>query len=238
MDGVVTVADAVNGPATLDGQFEAVSQAAMADLIVLSKADLVPPEGLETLKARLRGLNPGAPILCAARGKGIAARIWGLSGNKSDAAPAAAMAWAGAPAQSVDPLASLSGLPPAASKVLHPASHDARIGSASIVLDHPIPDEVFDLWLDSLIALRGPNILRIKGIVFLTDLDKPFVVHGVQHVFDPPVPLESWTGDDRRSRVVVIARDMSRPEIQRSLDMLRARMPRGVPPSKQKETSA
>ena len=36
MDGVVTVADAANGPATLDAQFEAVSQAAMADLIVLS----------------------------------------------------------------------------------------------------------------------------------------------------------------------------------------------------------
>ena len=100
--------------------------------------------------------------------------------------------------------------------------HDARIGTASIVLDAPIPDEVFDRWLNTLIGLRGPDILRIKGIVFLTDMEKPFVFHGVQHVFERPVPLEKWTGEDRRSRIVVIARDMSRPEIQSSLEMLRA----------------
>jgi len=107
------------------------------------------------------------------------------------------------------------------------------------VLDDPIPDEVFDTWLDTLMALRGSDILRIKAIVFLTDMEKPFVFHGVQHIFEEPVPLTNWTGDDRRSRIVVIARDISRPELQRSLDMLRApgtRNPNVL--SDQKETTS
>nr|WP_280322136.1 GTP-binding protein [Sulfitobacter faviae] len=66
--------------------------------------------------------------------------------------------------------------------------HDARIGSASIVLDAPIPAEVFDLWLDTLVRLRGSDLLRVKGIVHLEDVPTPFVFHGVQHLFDPPVP--------------------------------------------------
>lgn len=45
--------------------------------------------------------------------------------------------------------------------------------------------------------------------------------HGVQHIFDPPVQLKDWPKDDRRSRIVVIARDLSRPEIQASLEMLK-----------------
>ncbi|MEL6646473.1 MAG: GTP-binding protein, partial [Pseudomonadota bacterium] len=54
------------------------------------------------------------------------------------------------------------------------------------------------------------------------DIEEPFVFHGVQHVFDPPVPVKNWAGEDRKSRIVVIARDLSRPELQASLDTLRA----------------
>ena len=60
LDGVVTVVDAAHGMATLDRQPEAVKQAAIADRLVLSKADLTSPKALE---ARLRALNPGAPLL-------------------------------------------------------------------------------------------------------------------------------------------------------------------------------
>lgn len=68
LDGVVTLADAVNGPATLDAQFEAVSQAALADLIVISKTDLVSAEKLGAFESRLRALNATADILHSERG--------------------------------------------------------------------------------------------------------------------------------------------------------------------------
>ncbi len=224
MDGVVTVVDAAHGPATLDAQFEAVSQVAMADLIVLSKTDLVAPADWVPLEERLRGLNPTARILHAVRGAGIVRELWGLSGLRRDVKPAEALEWTGAKTPAPDPLGNLSGLLPTTAGAPAMASpHDARIASASIVLDAPLADAVFDNWLNTLVALRGPDLLRVKGIVFLEGIEAPFVFHGVQNIFDPPVPVKDWNRDDRRSRVVVIARDLSRPELQRSLDMLRAR---------------
>ena len=93
--------------------------------------------------------------------------------------------------------------------------------SASIILENPIPEAVFDIWLDTLIAIRGSDILRIKGILFIEGIDAPFVIHGVQHIFNPPVQLKNWNKGDQRSRIVIIARDLTRPELQRSLEMLR-----------------
>ncbi len=228
MDGVVTVADAANGPATLDAQFEAVSQAAMADLIVLSKTDLVSPEQIVTFEERLRAINPGVRILHSVKGAGVVGQLWGLSGLRQGAAPSEVLAWARAPEPAPDPLANLSGFAPpgAAPSPMAALPHDSRIGTESITVDEPIPDTVFDVWLNTLIGLRGPDILRVKGIVFIEGIEMPFAFHGVQHVIEPPVPLKDWPGDDRRSRIVVIARDISRPELQRSLDTLRARAPR------------
>lgn len=237
LDSVVTVADAANGPATLDAQFEAVSQVAMADLIVLSKTDLVVDARVAEFEERLRTINPGARILHAVRGDSVSGQIWGLSGLRPEAAAADVLAWTRGPDPATDPLANLSGFAQSAEAASFLSPHDARIGTASIVVDDPIPSEVFDIWLDTLIKLRGPNILRVKGIVFLEDIEMPFVFHGVQHIFDPPVPLRDWPGHDRSSRIVVIARDISRPELQRSLDMLRARLKRDSDPIKFNEVS-
>lgn len=222
MDGVVTVADAAAGPDTLDRQFEAVSQVATSDLLIISKSDLVSETSLVTFEARLRSLNPTADILRSDHGIVPTASLWNLSGMRPKAKPEEAMAWL-APAAPSDPLKNLSGFAPSSPNVPSPQSHDARIGSVSIVLDDPIPVAAFDLWLDTLIMLRGPDILRVKGIVHLEDVELPFVFHGVQHLFDPPVPLRDWPGEDRQSRIVVIARDMTRAELARSLDLLRAR---------------
>src|SRR5690606_20866441 len=75
LDGIVTLADAVNGEATLDAHQEAVKQAAMADRIVLSKTDLAAAEVAAALRARLRALNPGAAVLDAARGEATASAL-------------------------------------------------------------------------------------------------------------------------------------------------------------------
>ncbi|MEO0692065.1 MAG: GTP-binding protein [Pseudomonadota bacterium] len=222
LDGVVTLVDAANGPATLDAQFEAVSQVALADLIVLTKTDLVTPEAASILDTRLRGLNATAQVLHKGAVEITPDRLWGLSSIRRDAPEAQALAWTTPRETAPDPLANLSGFSPTSPAPMAPTPHDARITSESIVLDAPLEDEVFDRWLNTLIGLKGPDILRVKGIIFLKDIETPFVFHGVQHIFDVPVPLETWTGTDRRSRIVVIARDMTRPELQRSFDMLRA----------------
>jgi G3E family GTPase len=47
-------------------------------------------------------------------------------------------------------------------------------------------------------------------------MDRPMVIHGVQHVFHPPEVLERWPSDDHRTKLVVIARDLDHGELQAS----------------------
>lgn len=238
MDGVVTLVDAVNGAATLDAQFEAVSQVAFADLILISKTDLVTPPQTTALTERLRALNETAPIEQPVLGEIAPSALWNLSSLREDIAQDHAVAWTSAQPDAfslappaADPLGNLSGLSASAPAPEPAPLHDQRIGSVSVVLDHPLTDAAFDLWLNTLTALRGNDLLRVKGIVFLEGIDIPFVFHGVQQVFERPVPLRNWRGTDRRSRIVVIARDMTRPELMRSIDMLRATQPQNQPQS-------
>ncbi|MEL6584983.1 MAG: GTP-binding protein [Pseudomonadota bacterium] len=225
MDGVVTVVDAVNGPATLDAQFEAVSQVAVADLLILSKTDLVTPEVTKTVKKRLRSLNPTAEILLRQAGDVEPARLLGLTAMRVGATPQQALAWT-TPTEPADPFSNLSGLAPiktaAASQY---RAHDTTISSISVVIDEPVHEDVFDRWFDLIVAYKGRDLLRVKGILFLEGFEKPFAFHGVQHIFDRPVPLKNWTGDDQRTRIVLIGRGLDRDEIQKSLLLLQAPVP-------------
>ncbi|UZD89607.1 CobW family GTP-binding protein [Cognatishimia activa] len=225
VDGVVTVVDAANGPATLDAQFEAVSQVAMADLVILSKTDLIDYDQIIALEARLRGLNATARIVPAVRGKNISDQIWGLSGLKRNVQAANAISWvapvaAGAGQPKPDPLANLSGFGTSPKPAAQFSPHDARIETASIIIDTPVTDQGFDDWLNDLVRRKGPNLLRVKGIVFLEGIPNPFVFHGVQNVFDPPVLVKDWPEGDQTSRVVIIARDIPQSELQGNLDAL------------------
>ncbi len=232
VDGLVTVVDAANGPATLNAQFEAVSQVAMADLILLSKTDLVTPAAAHALQQRLRGLNPTARIIRPVDDEFKPEDLWGLSGLRQNVTHEEAIDWTMPADKGPDLLGNLSGLSGPVAPTIATSPHDSRISSASIVLDAPLKDATFDLWLDTLIAFKGPDILRVKGIVFLEGIETPFVFHGVQHIFDPPVPMKTWDSADRRSRIVVIARDLTRPELQRSFDMLRSSQPDTAPQEK------
>ncbi|WP_082356090.1 GTP-binding protein [Novosphingobium sp. AAP83] len=44
---------------------------------------------------------------------------------------------------------------------------------------------------------KGAEILRIKGILNLEGAAQPWMIHGVQHIFQPPVRLDTWPSDDR-----------------------------------------
>lgn len=232
LDGIVTAVDAVLGAATLNRHAEAQAQVAMADRIVLTKSDLADATTMTVLAARLDRLNPGVPRITADRGAVPPGALFGLGALRRAMAHDHALTWLAAPQSDPvpDPLAGLSGLgrPRKRRQVdLGAPSHhasDDRISTASITLDDPIPAQVFDFWLDTLIALRGPDILRMKGIVHIEDVPKPFVFHGVQHIFDPPVQLERWHDGDTTSRVVVIARDIPKADLESSLALLRMRL--------------
>jgi G3E family GTPase len=204
LDGVVTVVDSVNGLATLAQHPEAMKQAAAADRLALTKTDLLDtPERRDAatqLVARLRRLNPAAAILDVAANAASADRLINCGLYDPDSKVPDVRRWLAAEAY-------------AASAPAHDHHHhhhdEERIRSLSLASDRALPAATFDMFLDLLRALHGPNLLRVKGIVKIAETpDTPVVIHGVQHVFHPPATLPAWPDADHRTRLVFIICDM------------------------------
>ncbi|CAO3352369.1 Metal chaperone, involved in Zn homeostasis [Azospirillum palustre] len=92
--------------------------------------------------------------------------------------------------------------------------HDDHIRAFCMVIDRPIPWNGFVDFMEALIAQAGENLLRVKGLLNVQESELPVVVHGVQHMFHPPVRLEDWPSDDHRTKLVFITRDVGQPVIE------------------------
>jgi G3E family GTPase len=202
LDGVVTVVDAITGLATIEQHPEAMKQAAAADRLALAKTDLIDTvERRATaaqLTARLKRLNPAAPILDIAAGEATAQRLINCGLYDPDSKVPDVRRWLAEEAY-------------AANADTHGHHHHAeeRIRSLALASDRALPAATFDMFLDLLRGLHGPNLLRVKGIVKIAEApDQPVVIHGVQHVFHPPTSLPAWPDEDRRTRLVFITCDM------------------------------
>src|SRR5262249_24657473 len=215
-DGSSAVVDTVNGATTLDEHLESVKQVAVADRIVVTKSDLIDtPERARAkvaLLARLRALNPAAPILDAAAGEAKAARL--LDCGLYDAANKIpdVRRWLAEEAYAA-PHDDTHHHPP------DPNRPDQRIPPFHLPPPHPnppLPAGTFELFIDLIRSLHGPKLLRLKGIVKLEEEPhRPLVIHGVQHVMHPPVRLEHWPDPDERTRLVLITRDLAPQAVMR-----------------------
>ena len=196
LDGVVTVVDAVNGAATLDAHVEAVKQVAVADRLVLTKTDLPEAAGSrDALRARLESLNPAAPVI-EARSASVTQLIdCGLYDPER---------------KIPDVRRWLADEAYAAAHDHHHHHHDVnrhddRIRAFSLASEQAIPYSAFEMFLDLLRSMHGPDLLRVKGIVKIAETpDQPIVIHGVQRVFHPPATLAAWPDADHRTRLVFI----------------------------------
>jgi G3E family GTPase len=236
LDAVVATVDAAVAPATIDSQIESAKQIAVADRLLLTKSDLVLPEDARRLEARLRGLNPSAPIIQVHNGAVSAERILDAGLYDPTTKSLDVQKWLNAEAyatpedqhhhhQHHDDHHNGHGHHDRddhrSNHHVHDVNrHDDRISAVALTVDEPIPPVIFDIWLETLMLLKGPNILRMKALVHVAGLPTPFVLHGVQHVFHPPVTLSSWPSDDRRTRIVLIGRDLTDGFIEESLTVL------------------
>jgi len=216
--GVVTTVDAVNGPATLERHAEAAKQVAVADRLIITKADLADGWTVEALERRLAALAPAAERSLVAD-----VELETLLDAETLAGEARAdriAAWFDKAEQSVHDHAHECGAGCDHHDHDHHHDHGRHHGiqSYSFVIDEPVEWSAFATWLDYVAALKGEDLLRLKGLVCVADdPERPLVLHGVQHVFHPPVRLDAWPSEDRRTRLVFIVRDIAREVIERTL---------------------
>ncbi len=214
LDGVIAVVDAVNGAETLERHPEAVKQAAIADRIVLTKTDLVDEAhapALRTLLLRLRALNPAAPILDAAKGEAVAARLIDCGLYDPATKTPDVRRWLAAEAYA-----------DAGDHGAHahdPNRHDAHIRAFSLSTEAAIPASAFEMFIELIRSMHGPKLLRLKGIVKIAETPQtPIVVHAVQHLMHPLARLPAWPDGDTSTRMVFIVRDIDPRTIRELFD--------------------
>ncbi len=217
LDAVVTVADAKWLSARLKDAPEAKNQIAFADVIILNKQDLVTPEELREVEARIRAINPYATL------------------HKTTKCQVPLDAVLGKNAFDLDRILEIE---PAFLEVddhdhdHHDHGHDhhghdhgkdhglkhfhdEEMQSVAIQIDGDVDPNRFMPWINIIAQREGPKILRSKGILAFKDEPKRFVFQGVHMILDGDLQRE-WREDEKRGcKLVFIGRELDE-------DMLRS----------------
>lgn len=207
LDGVVTLVDAVNGEETLAAHLEAMKQVAVADRIVITKSDLATPGKafLETLES----INPTARRIPTTDINNLAEHLFDCGVYNPATKTFDVQNW----------------LNDEAAKSHHHHHHhdinrhNSNIRAFTLKSDKAVGASALTAFLDLLRSAHGPNLLRVKGIIKMSDdPERPVVIHGVQHIFHPPATLPHWPDAQRETRLVMITYDLAPAFVQKLFD--------------------
>lgn len=213
LGNVITTVDAVNGEAHLGRQPESVKQVALADRLVITKVDIAEEKTVSRLERQLVRLNPAALRFRSANRAVASSLLVGEDVFEPASKSAEVRRWIAEEAKHHHS----AGDPHDGHR--HgddPNRHDAHIRAFSITFDRALDWTAFGIWLTMLLHAHGEDVLRVKGIIQIGDGTTAVVINGVQHLVHPPLHLDRWPDDDRRSRLVFIVRDIPREAIENS----------------------
>jgi G3E family GTPase len=222
LDAVVTVADAKWLNDRLKDAPEAKNQIAFADVILINKTDLVTPEELSEVEARIRGINPYARVHKTERAKIALSEVLERNAFDLDRILDIEPEFLEGDGQELDHhhdhhhhdhdhghdhhhdhdhkhAHSHGGLK---------HYHDEDMQSISLRSDKPLNPDKFFPWVQDLVQKEGLNILRCKGILAFKDDDARFVFQGVHMILDGDHQRPWQDGEKRDSRIVFIGRKL------------------------------
>ncbi|OYW82429.1 MAG: cobalamin biosynthesis protein CobW [Asticcacaulis sp. 32-58-5] len=236
LDSVTALVDAKHFKSALDADRVVKEQIAFADQVILNKTDLVTLEELNEVEARIRGLNPLATIQRAER-SGVEIKSL-LNQHRFDLSKMDGIANHGdhGPDCADDCGHDHHGHHhhdhnPAHGEPGHVHDehcghdhhrhdhhdhghghlnpiHDNEIRSVSLSSDKPLDGVRFTKWIDQLLAAKGPDILRAKGIIDVAGEDKRLVFQAVHMILEGELQAPWKDGENRFSRAVFIGRNL------------------------------
>ncbi len=197
LDAIVTVVDAKHLPARLKDSPEAQEQIAFADIIVLNKMDLVDEAGAAEVERLIRGINPYAEI---------------RRSTKSDVPIEAVVG------RDAFNLARILEREPEFLSGEDHHEHDSEVNSMSFQVSRPIDAEKFNVWIGDLLQSKGQDLLRTKGILYYAGDDRRFAFQAVHMIADGDYIGPVKDGDERKSKIVFIGRNLNRPQLRRGFE--------------------
>jgi len=200
LDAIVTVVDAKHLPLRLADSHEAADQIAFADVIVLNKLDLVSPAELDAVEAQIRKINRFATIHRATRAD---VKVTDLLEQR---------------AFSLERV--LEHAPDFLTDDAH--DHNEDVASMSFEVEAPLDPEKFNAWIGALLAEKGQDLLRTKGILSYAGEDRRFAFQAVHMIADGDYVGRWKDGEPRTSRLVFIGRNLNRPQLRRGFESTRA----------------
>jgi G3E family GTPase len=224
LDSVTTVVDAKHVLLRLADSKEAREQIAFADQIVLNKVDLVSEDELQEVEARLKRLNPLAPIHRATKSDVPLTAILGRGGFDLDRItelePEFLNPAHGEPGHVHDEDCEHDHHGHDHHEHHHGghAHEDQDIKGVSLTLDRPIDGTKVTRWLNEVLQAQGPDILRAKGIIDIKGEDKRLVFQAVHMILDGDLQ-RAWKADERRySRMVFIGRNLDEAKLRQGFE--------------------
>ncbi|HVX91985.1 MAG TPA: GTP-binding protein [Xanthobacteraceae bacterium] len=220
LDAVVTVTDAKWIEERLRDAPEAKNQIAFADVILLNKTDLVAPESLREIEARIRAINPYARVHRTERCAVPLREVLGRNAFDLDRILDIEPAFLAAEDEhhhhdehahdhdhhhGHDHAHGNGGLK---------HYHDEEMQSLALSIEQPLDPDRFFRWIQDLVANEGPKILRSKGILSFKDDPDRFVFQGVHMILDGDHQRPWKDGEKRESRIVFIGRELPEEKIR------------------------
>lgn len=201
LDAVVVTIDSEYGLEQLETHAEARKQAAVADVLLITKTDLTTPEQLSALKEKLIAINPGATQHKILHGEIepdfiIDVGLFDPAGKRAEPER-----WLRAPLKPTSML----------------KNQHKEIVSFSVTLPSPLNWRDLKPVILKLCQTHGTNLLRLKGIIHAADQSAPLAIHAVHFTPYPPTLLEGWTEDEPTNRIVIIGKDLDEAAIRKLL---------------------
>jgi len=197
LDAIVTVIDAKHFFGQLEQGAEAEQQVAFADVILLNKTDLVSPDELAKVEARIRGINRYARIFQTQKSQIDLDAI--LDKGAFD-------------------LGRILEFEPDFLHSGHDHHHEDEVRSLSITADRPVDPDKFQKWMGALLQIKGGDIFRSKGILAIDGAPRRYVYQGVHMMMDSDWGTPWKDGDRRSSKLVFIGRNLDGENLQRGFD--------------------
>jgi G3E family GTPase len=229
LDAVVALVDAKHLPLRLKDSTEAEDQIAFADVVVLNKTDLVSAEELSRVEAMVRAINPAAKIHRTERSAIDLAEV--LDRGAFDLKRALENDPHFLDADDHHHHDHDHDCGPDCDHDHHHHGHDhhhhhdhihqSGVKSISLRAGDLDPKRFFP-WLEKTTQMDGPNILRLKGIIALTDDPDRYVVQGVHMILEGDHQRAWKDGEKRETRLVLIGRELDEERLRRTFEACRA----------------